>query len=122
MKEIKALIKIGQIEVVEKGMIQFGDEMYGYYIMPRLGVDLDRYFTDVESNFSNKTVHHLGICLLKSLETIHNAGYVYNDLKLDNILVDLRAKLPKAFTSKNAFEKAEIHMIDFGYASKYLDK
>ena len=96
--------------------------MYGYYIMPRLGVDLDRYFTDVESNFSKKTVLHLGISLLKSLEIIHDAGYIYNDLKLDNILVDLKAKLPKGFTSKDAFEKAEIHLIDFGYASKYLDK
>jgi casein kinase 1 len=60
--------------------------------------------------------------MLSSLEEIHSAGYVYNNMKLDKILVDFRATLPKDYTSQNAFEHTSLHLIDFGFATKYLQK
>ena len=37
--------------------------------------------------FSHKTIYQLGIRLIDIFERIHDAGLIYNDLKLDNILV-----------------------------------
>lgn len=33
------------------------------------------------------SVIHLGMKVIDILETVHNSGYIYGDLKLDNILV-----------------------------------
>jgi serine/threonine protein kinase len=46
-----------------------------------------------------------------SLKNIHAAGYIYNDLKPDNLLLD--------YGSKNL---DSIHLIDYGFATKFLDK
>ena len=64
---------------------------------------------------------HLSIQLLDILETIHSAGYIYNDLKLDNILLGYHQKLPASCTQGNCFEGTEINLVDFGFATSYLD-
>ena len=43
---------------------------------------------------SKKSVYDFGLRVLELLETIHAAGYTYNDLKLENILVGNGDKLP----------------------------
>ena len=48
---------------------------------------------------------------------IHEAGYIYNDLKLDNILIGDDMSLPHAVNSLY-----KIRLIDFGLAKKYLDE
>jgi serine/threonine protein kinase len=62
--------------------------------MPRLGTNLSDYFSLHNYALSKVSIYDLGIQLLKLLEQIHNAGYVYNDLKLDNILVGYKDQLP----------------------------
>jgi len=48
------------------------------------------------------------------MEKIHDSGYTYNDLKLDNILVgDISQKLESMH---------QIRLIDFGFAERYRDK
>jgi serine/threonine protein kinase len=42
--------------------------------------------------------------MLKALEATHKAGYVHNDIKLDNIL----------------YVDGQLTLIDFGCASSYL--
>lgn len=65
----------------------------------------------------------LGIAIINVLEQIHNAGYIYNDLKLDNILVDLNQSLPlKQSSNKSVFENCKLRLIDFGFATSYIDK
>lgn len=65
--------------------------------------------------------------MLNLLETIHGAGYIYNDLKLENILVGPNDNLPSfALNNKNhpgrsVFKKASIHIIDFGFCTPYID-
>jgi len=46
---------------------------------------------------------------------IHETGYIYNDLKLDNILIGDDNDLPN---SKHSLYK--IRLIDFGLAKKYI--
>lgn len=61
-----------------------------------------------------KTVCQVGIKLIEIIKQIHDLGYVYNDLKLDNILVGDQVNSPESMH--------EIKMIDFGYATRYIDQ
>jgi len=62
-------------------------------------------------NFSFKTVHQIGIQLLTLLEQIHSIGYIYNDLKPDNICIG-------TFNDQSKLHK--LQLIDFGLATPYL--
>jgi serine/threonine protein kinase len=55
--------------------------------MPKYGADVDRYFHSMKKDLSIKSIIHLGMETLKILEKVHASGYVYGDLKLDNILI-----------------------------------
>ena len=57
------------------------------------------------------------------IEQIHNIGYVFNDLKLDNLLFDVGLDLQNLISTKeNIFERFKVNLIDFGFATRYLDK
>lgn len=85
-----------------------------FYIMNKYGANLDSYFNQFNMQFSLKTICQIGIRLIEIFERIHEAGLTYNDLKLDNILVG---------NHLNKVEKMhEIMMVDFGFATKYVDK
>ena len=64
-----------------------------------------------KNKFSYKTVNQLGIQIIKLLENIHSSGYVYNDLKPDNICIG-------NYMDKNSLHS--IKLIDFGLATPYL--
>ena len=61
---------------------------------------------------SPKSVYQLGIQLLDIYQEIHSAGYTYNDLKLDNILVG----------DRHGQNLNEIRLCDFGFSEKFRDK
>ena len=50
--------------------------------------------------------------MIKNLQVIHTAGYTYNDLKLDNILVG---------NSKGSHLDM-LRLVDFGFAARFLKK
>ena len=58
------------------------------------------------------------------MRQIHSAGFVYNDLKLDNLLLEFEAQEIEflATTSENFFEKYNLIIIDFGFSTPYLQK
>ena len=58
----------------------------------------------------------MGVSLLNSLSLIHDAGYIYNDLKLDNLVV---GDAPELSGSSQNLHK--IRLIDYGMAKKYVD-
>lgn len=72
--------------------------------------------------FSKESIYGLGVQLLNLLEGVHYSGYIYNDLKLDNILFDLDVDLAEFDSTGNIFENININMIDFCFATRYLDK
>lgn len=63
-----------------------------------------------EKKASVKFVFELGIQLLNSLECLHSSGYIYNDLKHSNIMIDLDNK-----------NELDVTLIDFSHTTKYLD-
>lgn len=46
--------------------------------------------------------------MLYALELVHRAGYLYSDLKPDNIVIEPTK------------DRVKVHLIDFGFCSKYL--
>lgn len=79
--------------------------------MERLGLTLEQYQMMNRHKFSFKTVHQIGIQLITMFEKIHSTGYVYNDLKPDNICVG---------TFNNQSNLHKLKLIDFGLATPYL--
>lgn len=65
-----------------------------FYIMPRFGLNLEQYFDQQNRTLSKASVYGLGIKVLSILEQIHSSGYIYNDLKLDNLLIGNYDELP----------------------------
>ena len=112
--------------MVDYGLVNIGhgtksEVVQSYMIMPRYGNNLESYMTKVEK-FSKSTTLHIGLSTLAMLQQIHSAGYVYNDLKLDNILVGFRDKIPSTQTSKDALKTCSLHLVDFGYATRYISR
>ena len=60
---------------------------HSFMIMEKLGKTLEHHFYKRQEAFSLKTVCQIGIKLIEILKQIHDLGYVYNDLKLDNIVI-----------------------------------
>ena len=58
-----------------------------YLIQERLGNTLEYHLMRNKNQFTFKTINLIGIKLLTLFEQFHSIGYVYNDLKLDNICV-----------------------------------
>jgi serine/threonine protein kinase len=72
------------------------------------------YFKDFGCKFSLKTTCEIGIQLIEALQILHKAGYVHNDLKLDNILVGDRDSSFKSLS--------EIKLIDLGFNTRYVTR
>ena len=41
----------------------------------------------MKKDLSTKSILHLSMEILKMLEKVHSTGYIYGDLKLDNVLI-----------------------------------
>ena len=55
---------------------------------------------------------------------MHSAGFVYNDLKLDNLLLEnVKTNVNNLYKSDDdIFDKYNVNLIDFGYISSYMDE
>ena len=87
--------------------------------MPRLGQDLETYFVSCGKKMSKSSAYQLGIHIVTMLEQIHSAGYVYNDLKLDNILLDFQKNLSEKNLEGNVFAQEPLYLVDFGFTTKF---
>ena len=80
--------------------------------MPRFGHDLETLFNQ-GIHFDRDKIYNIGNKTLSCLRKVHEAGYIFNDLKLENLLLDYKAKLTPT---------SDIKLIDYGFCTKYLKK
>ena len=73
---------------------------YSYIVTPRNGINLQDLFNE-KKKFSRMLVYSLGIQIINILEQIHSAGFVFNDLKPDNLMLDHDAPLDDKTLSCN---------------------
>ena len=94
------------------------DKMEFYYIMPYMGsCTLEDVLAKFQGKLSTQSILRLAIKIIEVIRFVHKAGYVYNDLKPDNIMI-------KNFDESQTFdmfENAELSLIDFGFCSKYIE-
>lgn len=83
-------------------------------ILEKLGKTLESYLLERNRAFSLKTVCQIGIKLIDILMVIHDLGYLYNDLKLDNVVIGDHN------SSSNSLH--QIKLVDFGLATRYLNE
>ena len=96
---------------------------YTYMIMKRYGDNLYDVFDDRNGNFSKESIYSLGIQLINILERVHATGYVYNDLKLDNLLLDFGINSEHLLSdTDDILNSYNINMIDMGFATRYIEK
>jgi serine/threonine protein kinase len=90
--------------------------------MPRYGKTLEKYFEQQGRNLSRASILSLGIRLIDIFEQVHSAGYTYNDLKLDNLLIGFQEKLPHHYSDNDCFANCSVNLLDFGFASRFQKK
>ena len=69
--------------------VDSGGSVLAFFVIQRFGNCLNNCLIKRNFRVATESVLHLGLQLLYILEHVHNCGYVYNDLKLDNILLGL---------------------------------
>ena len=91
------------------------DIKYNFYLMPNYGqLNLQQFSMNHLQNLDELSILELGLKVFDALRLVHKAGYVYNDLKYDNIMLqNVKMNNPKSLFS------AEITLIDMGYATKF---
>ena len=94
------------------------DRMEFYYIMPYLGSKtLEDVLVEHQDKLNTRSIIRLAIKIIELLRHVHKAGYIYNDLKPDNIMI----KNLHISNESELFENAELSLIDFGFCSKYIE-
>ena len=79
-------------------------------MLKKYKLNLSEFF-ETNDQMTEESILNIMTSIIIALEIVHNTGYVYNDLKLDNIMIDLH---------KN--NDARVILIDYGMATRYLDK
>ena len=79
------------------------DKLMAWFIMPRYGYNLEYIFNKMEHRLLKSSIYDIGLAILFNLEAVHKAGYVYNDLKLDNLMVGYRQTIYKKTDGSSMF-------------------
>ena len=104
-------------ELQDDALIElFEQQIWSYMVLKRYGDTLEKYLFKRNEPFSLPCAIKIGLRLVEQIRYIHDAGYTYNDLKLDNILVGECRDEPNY-----KYTLHRIRIIDFGLVKRYLD-
>ena len=90
-------------------------------VMSKHGKDMEKLANQKKIIIDEQLIYSLGLRLLNLLEQIHDQGFVYNDLKLDNILLDFVGPRESNNDSAGHLDQYVITLTDFGFATRYVD-
>ena len=111
-------------KVVSYGLAVFKGKMMAWAVMPRYLMDLETYFSLMTNVISLKSICEIGVGLLSLLEGVHRAGYVFNNLKPESIML-CKGPNEKSNTfifNDQGFGALTHHLIDFGFVTKFVDE
>jgi serine/threonine protein kinase len=91
-----------------KNLTTNSEESIGFIVLERYDKSLLDIFIGNKKAFSLNTVCLIGIQMIEALEAVHQIGFIHNDLKPNNILIDNK-------------RKEKLILIDFGVSRPYLD-
>lgn len=105
----KYLNEIDNIRLRIPTMKWFGVDHANYYmVISLLGKSLESFKREQPTGrVSLSTVLHIGIQMIRLLESIHKAHLIHRDVKPDNFLFGI------------GDHKEQLHIIDFGFCTKY---
>lgn len=63
-------------------------KLFGYYIIPQYDYSLEHFMQDSEFCPSVSEILEVGIQMVKSLKILHSVGYVHNDIKPGNVMIN----------------------------------
>lgn len=86
-------------------------------VLRRYGDTLEKFLFKRNEPFTLPCALKIGIKLFDQLKLIHEAGFTYNDLKLDNILVGECRDEPNY-----KYTQHRIRIIDFGLVKRFIDE
>ena len=101
------VVSHGKLVVLSASVIKSGQATYSelleakkfsFVVMPKYSLDIEQYFNATKDKFSKANSYFVGFAVLQLLEQVHRAGYVFNDLKPDNLIttMDQSVKLEKS--------------------------
>lgn len=99
----------------------FVNNLAAFLVMPRYGSDLQNLYSNLKDAVSVECVLKIGRALLDQLRMIHEAGYVHNDLKLDNVVLP-NAPHVEDLQDLNKIAPLKLLIIDYGFATSYVDR
>lgn len=95
---------------------QLHGQVWSYFVQEKYGKTLEDYLYARNQPFTEKTTIQLGLQIFDRIREVHEAGYLYCDLKLNNVLIgDAQETAPPRDQPYRA------RLIDYGLARKYLD-
>eukprot|EP00347_Sterkiella_histriomuscorum_P004903 403358647 len=68
------------------------DRQKKFIVMSRHGYDLSMIYKICQHRFSHKTALQIAIDMIDRLQKLHQGGYIYEDMKLSNILIALMSE------------------------------
>lgn len=107
------------MEVNEDDLHETG-QVLSYVIIQQQGMTLETFFQS--HDYKRESILSLGIQLLNIYEQIHIAGYVYNNLKFENLAFDSSFDPNKIQdASRDIFERNNVNIVDFKYATPFIN-
>ena len=97
-------------------MKAFEEQIWSYIVQEQLGDTLEAHLFERDEAFSPSCTYKVGLQLLDQIKCVHETGYTFNDIKLDNIMVGY----PKSLIDSKEYQ-GRINLIDFGLAQKFVD-
>lgn len=66
-------------------------KLFAYYVMPKYQMSLEQYFESANRPDINLRLE-ISLQLLEIFKMVHKSGTIYNDLKMQNIMIDFDEK------------------------------
>jgi serine/threonine protein kinase len=89
-----------------------------FIVMTDQGLPISKFFKDSVENLHPEDVYELAIRMIDLIEAVHNMGYIYNNLRPDNLVLEPNCKLTK---EPGCFKNKSLNLVDLGKVTPYKD-